>query len=177
MTRSTLWCWSSFPKEKLLRHIAVEETRMRSGAPWLLEDQQLLDAARERLLNWREPHPRRRREATRMTKQTDTEPTLSPKPTTEPEPAEEAAKNSEKPQKRKRSARPQASAPIRKEPKMAKKTKSRGKPAAAKEKKTRNGRIGPDDKIMKGSQPNPFKEGSGPYERTALILKSIGTGS
>jgi hypothetical protein len=150
MTGSTLRFWSSFSKEKLTAAVAAEEARLRSGQAWYIEDQQLLDAARERLLSWREPHRTKRKEVAKMTDtetksetelpldppvQKQQEPESAPEKTPEKEesadetadaprrtraPRRSDAEKSEEPQKTKRGAR-QASVPEKEKSKMARK--------------------------------------------------------
>jgi hypothetical protein len=68
-------------------------------------------------------------------------------------------------------------APDKKESKMKRtssKVRTTGKKRTEKKAASTRSRLDPAAKIQKGSAKNPFKEGTGSYERTQLVLKNIG---
>jgi hypothetical protein len=137
------------------------------------QEQQLYDAARNRLLTWKEPLKRRGKE--KMIDDTETTVTQN-----EPEhPAPEAKPVRKAPAKK---AAPAAADAAEKESTVAKSAKKTAKKTGSKKlvkaKRADGGngvsRIPEDAKITWAGKENPFKEGSGAYERTELVRKASG---
>jgi hypothetical protein len=152
MAGKRLESWSTLNREDLKQRIDEEIRRTHLS----FAEQQLLEAAQERLRTWREP---RQRGSSSMND--------DPKPTDPPEPKEEDKADNPSKEKKKMAAR------------KTSKVRTGAKRTAGKTTtKTRQGvtrsRIDPDAKVVKTGKPNPFREGSGPWERTELVLKNSG---
>jgi hypothetical protein len=138
------------------------------------QEQQLYDAARNRLLTWKEPLKRRGKEKMIDDTETTTTPTQN-----EPEhPAPEAKPVRKAPAKK---AAPAAADAAEKESTVAKSAKKSAKKTGGKKTKVAkksdgNGvsRIPMEAKITWTGKENPFKEGSGAYDRTELVRKASG---
>jgi hypothetical protein len=162
--------WDVLPKHSLKACVtAAGKEQLASMTP---QEQQLYDAARNRLLTWKEPLKRRGKE--KMIDDTETTVTQ-----TEPEhPAPEAKPVRKAPAKR---AAPAAADAAEKESTVAKRAKKAGKSSkktVVKAKKANSGngvsRIPLEAKITWTGKENPFKEGSGAFDRTELVRKASG---
>ena len=109
-------------------------------------EQQLLDAAQERLRKWREPRKR-----SSMVDDKKSDPTSN----------EEADPDKETKMVTRKTSKVRA---------------GKGRTAGKKTVPTRKGatrtRLDPTAKVMKGTGENPFKEGSGSFKRTEIMLKN-----
>lgn len=141
MAGTRLEHWSTLNKADLQERV---DTELRQSNLSFAE-QQLLDAALERLKRWKEPHKR----GSSMD---------DPKPTPEPEkePPEEDSKM-------KRTA-----SKVR-----AGKKRGNNKPTATRKSATRS-RIDEAAKVTKTGKANGFREGSDSWKRTEAVLKSSG---
>lgn len=162
MAGKRLLQWPTLPKEELKRRIQAESSR----SDLSFEEKQLLEAARERLLSWKEPF--------RTTKEKAMDDTET-KPEADDAAAPPAPSTEEKTVKSKSKSKKSAA----KTAKPAKKTNA--KPPAAKAAKVAgNGRgrgpgIDPEAKIVwLSSKENPYREGTGAFKRTELVRKASG---
>jgi hypothetical protein len=151
MAGKRLESWSTLNREDLKARIEIEIQRTDLS----FAEQQLLDAAQERLRQWREP---RQRGSSSMND--------DPKPTDPPEPKEEAKPDN--PSKEKKMARKTSKVRV-----GAKRTAGKTTTTKTRESVTRS-RIDPDAKVTKTSKGNPFREGSDSYIRTEIVLKNSG---
>jgi hypothetical protein len=153
--------WPTLPRPELKRRIELEKARKDLTE----EEQQLLDAALERLLSWEEPRTTSRSKEIIM--DTEKEESL---PESTASPAADQTKESATVPKRKTKAaagkKKKAAAPPPKK-KVVAKAKANG---------AGNGRsrIPADAKIFKTNKENPYREGTGAYERTEIVFKSSG---
>jgi hypothetical protein len=150
--------WPTLPRPELKRRIELEKARKDLTE----EEQQLLDAALERLLSWEEPRTTSRSKEIIM--DTEKEESL---PESTASPAADQTKESATVPKRKTKAaagkKKKAAAPPPKKKVVAKakaKANGAGNPAEA--------------KIFKTNKENPFREGTGSYERVETVFKSSG---
>jgi hypothetical protein len=141
--------WSTLNREELKRRVEQEIRRDKLS----IVEQQLLEAAQGRLRSWKEPSMR--------SSMLDDEPKDDPAPSKEPDPTKES--------KVKRNTSKVRSGKKRTAAKATKAVKG----SARKSVGSRT-RLDPTAKVMKGTGTNPFREGTGAYERTQIVLKSIG---
>jgi hypothetical protein len=140
--------WSTLNKDELRRRIDLEIRRTDLS----FAEQQLLDAAQERLQHWKEPHKR----GSSM-KNDD------PKPNPEPDPKPETSA----PDKAKESKVKRNTSKVR-----AGKKRSSNKVTKTRQAVTRS-RLDPNAKVTK-LKANPFRENSESWERTEIVLKASG---
>jgi hypothetical protein len=147
--------WDTLPREELQRRVQEELTRRKLT----FVEQQLLDAAQERLRTWRTPH--RSREVRGMRRDDED---IKPDVTEQEQdaPAE----------KKERSKVKRGTSKVR----SGKKRNAAGKTskkAAKASTKTRT-RIDPDAKVVRTGKDNPFREGSDSFKRVEIVFKSSG---
>jgi hypothetical protein len=146
--------WDTLRREDLQRRVQEELTRRRLT----FVEQQLLDAAQERLRTWRTPH--RSREVRGMRRDDED---IKPEVTEQEQgaPAEKKEKSKVK----------RGASKVR----SGKKRNAAGKTnkKAAKASKTRM-RIDPDAKVVRTGKENPFRENSDSFKRVEIVFKSSG---
>jgi cytoskeletal protein RodZ len=141
--------WSTLNYDELQLRVDAEIQRTDLS----FAEQQLLDAALERLKRRRGPHKR----GSSMQNTRDDDPKANP------EPEADKPKEDDKESKMKRTA-----SKVR-----AGKKRNGGKTASKTRTAATRSRLDPDAKVTK-LKPNPFREGSGSFERTELVLKASG---
>lgn len=152
--------WSTLPLTELRHRVDEELSRATTLS---FEENQLLDAALERLKNTREPINRRRQ----LENETEN-PVPAPEPKAEGQPEEKSVK-------KKAAKKPVAKAKAKAKAKSAAKGKTAK--AAAKGNGKDNGvrsRIPLEAKVVKTGKENPYRPGSGRHGRVETVLKSSG---
>lgn len=153
MADSRLEYWETLGYEELGRRVQAELTRN----DLTFGEQQLLKAAQERLLSWKEPNKVRSKKMS--------EDTENPMPEGSPSGETQGDSSVKKPARKKAAAKkPAAKKTAAKKPAAAKAVASKGN--------GRNGRIDPDAKVVWLGKENPFREGSGSYKRVDIVQKS-----
>jgi len=150
-TSKRLEFWSTLPREELKRRVAAEVKR----TDLTFVQTQLLAAAQERLRNSRAPIENK------GVKRMNLDDAVEVKKEAEP-PAEKKSTPKKKPAAKKATGKVAAKKTVK-------------KPAAKKAKAAKpNGRMDPKSKVIWAGKDNPFREGSGSYDRTELVRKADG---